>query len=108
MFRPWPVTASAIVTADFNMAPSDPGYARLLEPFGAAAPALIDGWTRLKPGATHPPSFCLHDQSFGKPHCCDFVLVSEELAPRLRTIQYDLETQASDHQPVVVELADSI
>ena len=67
--------------------------------------ALLDAWRMLQGETPHPPSFCVHDQRYGPPHCCDFVFVTEDLAPRLRTIRYDVDTQVSDHQPVVVTLA---
>ena len=38
-------------------------------------------------------------------YCCDYVYVTRDLAPRLRAMRVDAMTQASDHQPVVVELA---
>jgi endonuclease/exonuclease/phosphatase family metal-dependent hydrolase len=40
----------------------------------------------------------------GQPYCCDYVFVSTELAARLRAIRVDQAVQASDHQPVMVEL----
>lgn len=36
----------------------------------------------------------------------DFVFVSDGLAPRVRRIEVDLATRASDHQPVFVEFGD--
>ena len=38
------------------------------------------------------------------PYCCDFVFVSEDLAPDVRALTVEAETQASDHQPVMLEL----
>jgi exonuclease III len=35
----------------------------------------------------------------------DYVFVTPDLVPRLRSFRIDAETQASDHQPVVVEFA---
>ena len=37
--------------------------------------------------------------------CCDFICVTEDLAPRVRRVVTDLQTAASDHQPVLLELA---
>jgi len=34
------------------------------------------------------------------------VFVSEDIVRRVRSIEVDLETQASDHQPVLIELDD--
>jgi endonuclease/exonuclease/phosphatase family metal-dependent hydrolase len=101
-----PTTRSAILTGDFNMRPDDPVKRRVADPFGTGAPALVDAWEALNRGAAHPSSFCVFDQTYGEPHCCDFVFVTEDLAPRLRRIAYDVETRVSDHQPVLVELAD--
>ena len=101
-----PTSASAILTGDFNMRPEDPTKLRLSEPFESGAPRLLDAWTMLNGDTPHPPSFCLFDQRYGEPHACDFVFVTEDLAPRLKRVFYDVETQVSDHQPVLVEIAD--
>ncbi len=101
-----PTSRSAILTGDFNMKPEDPAKLRISEPFETGAPRLLDSWTALNPDAPHPPSFCLFDQSYGEPHCCDFVFVTEDLAPRLKRVLYDVETKVSDHQPVLIEIAD--
>ena len=39
------------------------------------------------------------------PYCCDYVFVTPDLVPRLKSIRIDTQTQASDHQPVLLELA---
>jgi endonuclease/exonuclease/phosphatase family metal-dependent hydrolase len=96
-FEHSPRAASSILTGDFNMRPSDPLVARLLETWR-------DAWQVRHPGAPHPPSFFVHDTEKGiAPYCCDYVMVSEDLAPRLASVRIDGETQASDHQPVIVE-----
>jgi endonuclease/exonuclease/phosphatase family metal-dependent hydrolase len=101
---------------DFNMRPDDPVKRRISEPFegsvprdgsvprGGGIPALVDSWRALHGDAPHPVSFCLYEQSSGPPHCCDFMFVTEDLAPKIRRIVYEQETQASDHQPVLLEL----
>jgi endonuclease/exonuclease/phosphatase family metal-dependent hydrolase len=103
-YERFPVTSSAILTGDFNMKPSDPTKIRLSAPFEAGAPALIDAWKVAHGEVAHPPSFCLFEQSNGPPHCCDFLFVTEDLAPRVRRVVYDQHSQASDHQPVLLEL----
>lgn len=105
-FRPWPASRSAILTADFNMRTTDPAYARLTAPFDGGALPLVDTWALRHPGVPHPHSFCIYDQRYEQPHCCDFILVTEDLAPRVRNVFYETSTQASDHQPVLIELAD--
>ncbi|MBL8589575.1 MAG: endonuclease/exonuclease/phosphatase family protein [Methylobacteriaceae bacterium] len=103
-FAPHPESARAILCGDFNMRPDDPAKARLEAPL-VDAPPLRDAWRALHGAAAHPHSFCVHDQRYGPPHCCDFVFVTDDLVPRLRAVRYDVETQVSDHQPVVVTLA---
>jgi endonuclease/exonuclease/phosphatase family metal-dependent hydrolase len=104
-FRPTPRPQSAILCGDFNLRPDDPLHARLQAPFADGAPRLIDAWQCAHPGQAHPPSFRLYEPARGEaPYCCDFVLVSEDLAPRVQALSIDAETQASDHQPVVLEL----
>jgi endonuclease/exonuclease/phosphatase family metal-dependent hydrolase len=39
------------------------------------------------------------------PACCDFVFVSENLRNRVAGVAVDGQTEASDHQPVFLELA---
>jgi exonuclease III len=57
----------------------------------------------LNPGKAHPHSFRLYEKE-ETPYCCDFVFVTPDLVPRLRSIRIDAETKASDHQPVIVEI----
>jgi len=46
----------------------------------------------------------VHSQDYGSaPYCCDFVFVTEDLAPRVSAVRVDLDCVASDHQPVLVE-----
>lgn len=98
------VPNAAILTGDFNMRPDDPVKLSLSRPTGDVG-GLLDAWDVLHPGTPNPPSFCIADQKYGSPHCCDFVLVSNGLVPRLRKVVYQTETRASDHQPVLVELS---
>jgi endonuclease/exonuclease/phosphatase family metal-dependent hydrolase len=97
----------AILTGDFNLAPDDPLHARLCAPFEDATPRLRDAWQLLHDAAPHPPSFRLYDPGDAgrPPYCCDFVFVSEDLAPRVAALRIDAQCQASDHQPVIVEFS---
>jgi endonuclease/exonuclease/phosphatase family metal-dependent hydrolase len=97
---------AAIVTGDFNLPPDDPLHDRLCAPFDAATPRLHDAWQLLHGALPHPPSFRLYDPDYaGTPYCCDFVLVSDDLAPRLSALRIDAGCQASDHQPVMAEFS---
>ena len=98
-FKLFPRPASAILCGDFNLKPDDPLHARILRI------GFVDAWQALNPGKPHPPTFRVHEPEKEKPYCCDYVFVTPDLAPRLRSIRIDADTQASDHQPVIVELA---
>jgi endonuclease/exonuclease/phosphatase family metal-dependent hydrolase len=98
------IPASTILVGDFNIPPDDPVKDSLSLPADGVA-GLVDAWLALYPSTPHPPSFCITDQRYGDPHCCDFVWLSDDLVPRLRGVTYQIETRASDHQPVLVELA---
>ena len=104
-FIPEQETASALLMGDFNMKPDDPLKALIEAPFGNGIPALRDAWHVLHGNTPHPPSFCIHDQRYGEPHCCDFMFLSADLTPRLQSIHYDIETKLSDHQPVLISLS---
>ncbi len=96
---------SAILCGDFNIAPEDALYARVLAPFSDRVPRLVDAWGRVHPVEPRAPTFRVYDRSRGvPPYCCDYVFVSEDLAPRVMDVRVDVATQASDHQPVMVEL----
>lgn len=97
----------AILTGDFNSPPASAEYDLLTSPIDAETPAYVDAWAHLHPRQAHAPTVGLHDkvQWPGEPFTFDFVFVSQDLAPKLKTIRIDAETRASDHQPVLIELA---
>lgn len=104
-YRPFAHPQSAIICGDFNLPPQDPLRTRILEAFVGGATRFVDAWERLHPRVPHPPTFRLHERKEGEsPYCCDYAFVTEDLAPRLRSISIDGDNRASDHQPVVVEL----
>lgn len=105
-FIPFPGTASAVLTGDFNMKADNPAKLRLEEPLPGGAPTLKDAWAIRHGDTPHPPSFCIVDQSHSPPHCCDFIFVSEDIVGRVVDVRYFTETRASDHQPVLLTLAD--
>ena len=58
------------------------------------------------PAPPRPPSYRVHERAAGEsPYCCDYVFVTADVAPRLRSIRVDRENRASDHQPVIVDFA---
>ncbi len=105
-FQSYPQTASAILTADFNFRPDDLLYARLQAPFPHGAPALVDAWTLAHPGAPHAHTNGVYDRvQWPQPYACDFIFVTDDLRARVRRVEVESVTQASDHQPVLSELS---
>jgi endonuclease/exonuclease/phosphatase family metal-dependent hydrolase len=97
-FHPLARPASSILTGDLNLKPDDPLAARLRQTWR-------DAWALANPGRPQPPTFGVHDPAFaGAPYCCDYVFVSEDLAPRIAAVRVIPECEASDHQPVILEL----
>ena len=86
---------------------------------GAKADIAIIGLTRpllqdikyhggVKKMATnfHAPTFQLFDRCYRpEPITVDYIFVSEGLKDRVQRVEVDLTTRASDHQPVLIELA---
>jgi endonuclease/exonuclease/phosphatase family metal-dependent hydrolase len=100
---------ATVITGDCNFEPGSPEHRRMLEPFTDGTPALVDAWSTLHPGEAHPPTFKIYEKKGpDEPELhCDFIFAGQELRTRMRDIRVDVKTQASDHQPVVLTLADS-
>lgn len=104
-FHSHPKTVSAVLTGDFNLTPDDPSHARMLEPFAPDLPDFDDAWEQLHPGQPHQHTNGVHDRvQWPASFACDFIFTTQDLRPRLRAIRVDGRTQASDHQPVLLEL----
>jgi len=97
--------ASALLCGDMNFPAEAPERARLLASFNDATPAFMDSWDVLHPGKPHAPSVGIHPVDFvDRPACFDFIFLTQDLAPRLKALAVDAETEASDHQPVWIDL----
>ena len=98
---------ATVITGDCNFEPDSAEYRRILDPFADGTPALLDAWHVVHPGTPHPSTFKIYQKDApGDPELhCDFIFVGEELRARVRDIRVDRETQASDHQPVILTLA---
>lgn len=106
-FQDKPHTSHAVVCGDFNFSASDPEYAAIQRPSSApgGSQQLCDAWCVLHGAKPQPPTFRVHGQHRKATMACDFVFVSESLKARVRSVAIDSATQASDHQPVALELA---
>jgi endonuclease/exonuclease/phosphatase family metal-dependent hydrolase len=98
-------TTSALMCGDFNFEPSDPEYTCIQQEAAPEATQFTDAWRLLRGNARHEPTFRLYDRRYGpEPVCCDFVFASADVHPRIKRIEVNRQTRASDHQPVLLEL----
>ena len=87
------------------MLPGSQEYEELLAPMEGAALPLVDAW-RLKNDIKHAPTAGLHGYAWPeKPDTYDYFFVTDDLAPRVTSMEVLSETAASDHQPIVLELS---
>lgn len=98
--------AATIITGDFNLEPGDPLHARMGEPFDDGASLLVDAWEVAHPGEPHPSTFKIYEKEEpGEPEQhCDFIFISADLVPKMKALHVNQQTQASDHQPVYLEI----
>ena len=105
-FEVFPRPAQALLCGDMNFTVWSPERSRILAPFDDGVPGFLDAWSVLRLNEPHAPTVGIHRVDFvSQPECFDFILVTERLAGRLKACGIDAETEASDHQPVWVELA---
>ncbi len=99
-FRP----ASSILCGDFNFTPDSSDYQAMLAPIDGA-PAFVDAWRVAHGGVARAPTTGLHGYPWpDRPDCYDYFFVTDDLAPRVATVDVQSETAASDHQPIVLDL----
>lgn len=104
-FEVLPRPASAVLCGDMNFPAWAPERVRLIAPFDDGTPALRDAWEVLHATAPHAPTVGIHPVDFvDRPECYDFWFLTEDLAPRLKAHGVNAQTEASDHQPVWIEL----
>ncbi|MBR1218347.1 endonuclease/exonuclease/phosphatase family protein [Bradyrhizobium sp. U87765 SZCCT0131] len=100
------LAASSLLCGDFNFDVSDPQHA-LLQDARRRGHNYRDAWLICHPQGPRPPTCGIHDRElWDGPDCRDFIFVTEDLAARVRRVAVDGETAASDHQPLLIELAD--
>jgi endonuclease/exonuclease/phosphatase family metal-dependent hydrolase len=98
---------ATVITGDCNFEPDSAEHRRMLAPFDDATPQLRDAWQVVHPGVAHPSTFKIYQKERpADPELhCDFIFVGDDLRPRVQAIRVDRETQAADHQPVIVTFA---
>lgn len=101
------LVVSSLLCGDFNFDVADSQYAQI---GGSVRSGLTyrDAWTICHGSTPHALTCGLYDhvQWSDGPDCRDFIFVTEDLGHRVRRIEVNGLTDASDHQPVLIELAD--
>lgn len=106
-FAVLPRGSSAIICGDFNFKPTDTEHALMTWTFADDTPSLVDAWLACHYDADHDHTVGLHGCEWpDTAYCCDYVFLSDDLLPHLRGVRVNQDTDASDHQPVVLELAE--
>ena len=105
-FFPRPRAAEAILLGDFNFSAHSAERSRLLAPIDDSTPSYFDAWEIAHPGEVHAPTVGLFDKAHwpGPTFLSDYVFVSENLKHYVRNVRVDSTSDASDHQPVLLEL----
>lgn len=103
-FAPLPETLRSVYCGDFNLTVDSDDYRALIVSDGGAE--MIDCWPLTHPGEPRAPTCGVFDhvQWTEGPHCRDFFFVSSELAGRVSDVAVDVDTAASDHQPIGLTL----
>ena len=99
---------AAVLCGDMNCEPGSPEYQAIIAPSGggAGASGWFDTWPSRHGALAHEPSVGLHGAEWpDRQYCCDYFFVSGELTSRVRDLRVLAEVAASDHQPLLLELA---
>lgn len=97
---------AGVVTGDFNCEPGTDSYLRMLQPIDESTPVFRDAWHVIRGAEPHTHTVGLYDTAqWPRSFCCDFIFVSDDLARRLTSIEVDLVSEASDHQPLLLTMA---
>jgi endonuclease/exonuclease/phosphatase family metal-dependent hydrolase len=104
-FAAAPRPASLVLCGDFNFVAGERHYRRMLSPGEAATDLLHDAWPACR-DTPHDPTCGVfdYDQWPDGPHCRDFFFVTPDESARIRSIEVVLHTDASDHQPIRLDL----
>lgn len=97
-----PRPGTAILCGDFNFLATDPEYATLTDNGDDPTWRLLDAWTLVHGERPHAPTCGIFDREQWPEgsHCRDFFFVTEDLAAGVETVEVNIDTDASDHQPL--------
>ena len=99
--------AASLLCGDFNFDVSDSQHG-LIHQSARSGLNYRDAWSICHPNQPRAPTCGLYDhaQWTDGPDCRDFIFTTEDLSGRIRRVEVDGKTTASDHQPILIELDD--
>ncbi|MCB1858564.1 MAG: endonuclease/exonuclease/phosphatase family protein [Gammaproteobacteria bacterium] len=102
-----PRPVDSVYCGDFNMVVGSREYRRMLAPLAEETTPFLDAWNIAHPDQPHDPTCGVYDQAQWPegPHCRDFFFVSSNCSQAVRDVRVDGTTDASDHQPLMLELS---
>ena len=97
-----------VLCGDFNFEQNSDAYATMLAPFDGGMAPLVDAWHCIHGDQPHDPTCGIHDhkQWPDGPHCRDFFFITSEVCKRATAVEVNTQTDASDHQPLLLTLED--
>lgn len=100
---------SCVLCGDFNIEVGSPEYIAMLAPAEGDTLCFRDAWQIAYADRPHEPTCGVHDtvQWPQGPHCRDFFFVAGAAACAVHGVCVDTETNASDHQPLMLTIADA-
>ena len=95
-----------VICGDFNFLPKSIEYDLLTSDKENLEP-LMDAWKLVNPNSIHTPTCGIFDKKQWRegPHCRDFAFISSNIKDNVDNIFVNVETDASDHQPVILTLS---
>ncbi len=101
------LAASSLLCGDFNVDVSDLQHA-LIDRSKRPGLNYRDAWTIRHRDGRRAPTCGIFDRAQwpNGSDCRDFIFTTEDLSDRILRVEVNETTDASDHQPVLIELAD--
>ncbi|MGI9386807.1 MAG: endonuclease/exonuclease/phosphatase family protein [Methyloligellaceae bacterium] len=100
---------NCILCGDFNMETNFPEYGKMLAPAPDGTVLFQDAWTLANGDQAHDPTCGINDhiQWPAGAHCRDFFFVTPDIATTVEEVRVNTQTNASDHQPLMLRLAEA-
>ncbi len=97
---------TTVICGDFNFTPDSAEYKHLLSGFDHGTRPLQDAWQVENNEKAHAPTCGIFDRRQWPegPHARDFFFISDDLCGKINELSVNVTTDASDHQPLLLDL----